>query len=454
MAVTDRIRSFFIKETPQTKLLAELAKPITHSMFANKLTELNSKGIITGKAFSFTDKGNEITMPHPDNGESLYQDIYMKVAVAKTAIDYTADFAVQAGFQLEGSDSDKKAVEEFIDRVNLKLMMANWLKQMQIFGNAYVEVFGDIDSNLKILPPTQMFVIVSKGTNDGEILGYKQMNPLSQQEIVRFDPEEVIHFKWNEIGASFYGISDLKAVVSTITRLVNYQEDMGEIIHRYGNPLMHWTVGSSESPGSAAQVSDFINNVLNKRETGEDIVTSTTVKAEPISHNLRMIQPDGFLKHLENQLIAGLKVPEIFIRGGETSNKATADVELQAFDRKVKSIRNAMTTIIEDKIFPLVAKEKVTISWNAMNIESEEIKSNMLTNLKNSGVPLSVALKMVGWGSWVDDVEAEKEKEPDIPPMQPGFPPPPQQKQFPNDQEFVKAYDAWKNYVRYLKEIT
>lgn len=448
MAVFNTIKSFFVEPTPEKKILAEIAKPIKHSEFAERLIEA-SKGKITTKSFNFSDKETETTIPHSDRGESLYEEIYMKVGVAKAAIDYTADFAVQSGFQLEGSESDKKTVEEFIERINLRQFMSNILKQMQIFGNAYVELFGD-ELNLKILDPKSMFVVAStKEGNDGEILAYKQIQQLSQTEITRFKPEEIVHFKWNELGSSFYGTSNLKAAISTITRLVNYQEDLGEIIHRYGNPLMHWIIGTPESPGTAQQVSDFISNVLNTREVGEDIVTSATVKGEAISHNLKMIQPDGFLKHLENQLIASLKIPEIFVRGGETSNKATAEIELQAFDRSVKSIRNALSRIIEDEIFSKITTEKVTLSWNEMSIENENTKSEMLINLTQSRVPLSVALKMIGWGSWVDDVKKEEE-----PPPQPfGFPPPPQQDQFPTDQEFIKSHKAWKNCVNYLKEI-
>jgi hypothetical protein len=125
-----------------------------------------------------------------------------------------------------------------------------------------------------------------------------------------------------------------------------------------------------------------------------------------------MVQPDGMIKLLENQLIAGLRVPDLFIRGGESSNKATADVMLQAFDRKVKAIRNAVSAMVEEYIFKKIAPTSdVTISWNELSVESEHTKAEQLTWLVQAGTPLKVALDMCGWGSWVNDVEEEQKKE-------------------------------------------
>ena len=400
---------------------AGLLYPKRKNGFSNLLYEA-TKGMTTSTIDPFVTgfnkmSPNKIAVPHRDGNWKLYQEVYERVPVVKNAIDNTANFAIQSGYQLEG---DKGSAKEFIEKYNFDIVLINIIKQLQIFGNAYLEIG---DNMIKLLPPDQMFVVVSKGgENDGEVIGYKQKTDTITKEI-DFLPDEIVHFKWNEIGSSFYGLSDIKSALTTLTRILNVQEDLGEMIHRYANPIVHWMLGTPESPATESQISDFIDK-LNQRSVGEDLVTSTAVDHKVVAANIKALQPDGMLKHFENQLIAAMNVPEIFIRGGETSNKATADVELQSFDRKVKAIRKVVSTMIEDNID---AFKGVKIVWNEMSIESEATKADMVANLVYRGrIPPRLALKMVGWGSWVDEFDQEDEL-------------PPQENDFQTQAEWIEA---------------
>ncbi len=423
-----------------------------YSYLTKQLILHESKGKMTDhQVISFNDKQGEKTVKHPDGAWKLYRKIYEEIPVAKNSVDHTADFAVQSGYQLEGPESAKKKINDFIKRHNFDILMVDILKQMQIFGNAYLELgknkTGEIVS-VKMLPPEQMYVVVFAGeNNDGELKGYKQIIKPGQE--INFNPDEIAHFKWNTASNPFYGVSDLRAVVGILTRLLQFQEDVGEIIHRYGNPIIHWILGSEDSPATKEQVESF-KNMLDERETGEDVITSFGVSHEVISSNLKITQPDGMLKHLENQLIAGLRVPEIFIRGGETSNKATADVELQAFDRRVKSIRRAFARIVEDKVFKQISPASdVTIEFNEMSVETEATKAEMLERLVKSQIPPELALQMVGWGSWVDEFDKLKDDMP--PPLQPRFPNPPP-KEPPKEEDFETQADYYEALERYSRQ--
>lgn len=281
------------------------------------------------------------------------------------------------------------------------------MKQTLIYGNCYCELvknkLGEI-IKLNLLPPDTMYIKINENQ---EVIGYVQKFDLREE--INFPKEEIVHFKWNDSTSPFYGVSELKSVLGTITRLLQYQQDMGEIIHRYAQPIIHWKVGSPEEPATQGQINDF-NSLLGNRVVGEDLVTSDAVEGVPVTANLKMIQPDFMIKSLENQLIAGLGVPEIFIRGGESSNKATADVEMEAFDRKVKAVRMAVSFKIEDELFSLFGKAK--FNWNELSVTSQAEKANILQLYVNSGIPLKVALQMTGMGAWVNDVEESEKKDP------------------------------------------
>jgi len=433
--------------------------PITDSTF-KKINSLRSgywveKGIVTSDITDFKSESGTKVIPHPDKSFKLYQQIYQKVPVAKCSVNSTVNFAIQSGYELEGSEAAVKKIEEWIDLVNYDLMMMDAMRQMQIYGNAWLEV-SDINSP-KFLPVDQMYVVVNSGDeNDGQIKGYSQIIR-EGEEGIPFDPKDMVHFIWNEesgLGSGFYGVSDLKAGATVLQRLLNFQEDIGEVMHNHAQPILHWVLGSEDSPATKPQIDAFKDN-LGDREVGGDLITSWGVEGKAITADLRMVQPDGMLKHLENQLISALGVPATFIRGGESSNKATAEVELQTFDRRVKSIRRVVSSYTEDYIFPLITGgDKVKIIWNEPSFETEAKKAEMVKNLVAGNMPLAVALKIVGWNAYVNDLEeAGGEKEP-MAPM--GMGPPedkkkpkvPKEEDYNNQVEWLKAISEWKDSLK------
>ena len=354
-----------------------------------------------GATYTFRDGAGEFTVPHTDNNFKLYLDVYTKVPTAKNAVDNLTNFAIQSGYELEGTGKDKAM--EFIDKFNFNGVMLNILRQMAIYGNAYLEIEKTMNeiTNIKLLPPEQMFVVVKKGGDDGDIVGYKQMTSPHSDPIV-FKAEQIAHFKWNEIGPAFYGISDLKAVLGTLEKMLNLRENIGEIMDKYAHPILHHKLGTPESPAQEADIDAYIA-MLEDREAGQDLVTSASVDIKSVSADMRMIQVDGMVNHMENQIIAGLGVPEIFVRGGKTSNKATAFVELQSFDRRVKAIRAALAEVVEDKILSVFGDIK--IQWREMSIQDESTKATMVKELYQAGVSPETAFQIVGWGNWLDELQ-------------------------------------------------
>lgn len=338
----------------------------------------------------------------------LYRKIYEQVGVVANAIKNTSDFAIQAGYEIECSDKAKKVVMDFIRKFNFDLFLVNIMTQMQIYGNAYLELTWDgTIEKMKFLPVESIFITRN---DEGDITGYVQISPTTKKEI-NFKLDEIAHFPWNVVGTSYYGISDIKPNLGTIRRLLNWHEDLGEILHNYAAPILHHKVGTNELPADQSTLDDY-KGELEQREVGEDIITTSAFEIVPISSQQKMMQPDGMVKNLENQLIAGLRVPEIFVRGGETSNKATADIEMQAFERKVKALQEAVSRIVEDKILNPLSGEEVKLTWNSINVEGELNRTQRLNTLVMTGIPISVALRMVGWGSWVNDIKTEVSNEP------------------------------------------
>jgi hypothetical protein len=407
------------KEIKFPKAVSEIAgRKLEYPVLVKELITESSKGLVT-QGLSDTaiyDKKTEFVVPHKVLNQGLNWDLYSKVynnvGIVKNAVDNTTNFAIQSGYNFDPADD---RIAEWANNVNLDALMSNILTQLQIYGNAYLEI-TDIDSP-KLLPVESMFVVVSKAKNhDGEILGYVQItqDKFDLKNAPRWTPDEIIHFKYGEVGTSFYGMPSIRAGLTSIQYMLQYQTDIGEILHRYGNPKIHWRVGSDDDPTDQTANITAVKTQLDSAQVGHDIITSAAVNAEVLLANLNMIQPDGLLKLMENQVISALQVPDFFVRGGESSNRSTADVMLQAFDRKVKALRNFMGKVIEKGIFKKQFNSDVKFAWRELSTEGELTRSEILKNLCSStgvGLPIPVGMDIAGYGSWIDDFEVEFDKD-------------------------------------------
>jgi hypothetical protein len=67
----------------------------------------------------------------------------------------------------------------------------------------------------------------------------------------------------------------------------------------------------------------------------------------------------------------------------------------------------------EDFLFPKITSRasKIEMVWNEFSAEGELMRAQRLKFMTDSGVPLKTAVQMIGWGTWVDDIEKERVKE-------------------------------------------
>ena len=376
--------------------------------FIEKL-EIWEKGQLTDNSLVDTALYQDI-IPHKDIPWELYTLCYERSSLVFNAVNNTADFCIEAGFDFEGSKDAKDKILEWMDDTNFELIMRNILIQLQIYGNSYLDI-SDMKFP-KLLPVKTMFVRAQKGgDNDGKILGYTQIIKGGQDKI-DFDKDVIIHFKFNDACNPFYGMSEIKPCLGSLTRYANWTDDLGQILHRFASPFIHWTVGTDEIPGTQAQV-DATTSFIQNRLPGEDFVTSSAIQHEVVQATQGMMQVDNLVKNLQDEIIAGLRIPEIFARGGTNANKATSDNEMQAFDRKCKALIYVLKMHCEDFLFPKITTRASNIEmvWNEFSAEGELMRAQRLKFMTDAGVPLKTAVQMVGWGTWVDDIETERVKE-------------------------------------------
>ncbi len=313
-----------------------------------------------------------------------YEEIYKKVPLVQAAINYTADLAVGTGYNLISEDaSAKMEVYEVLEQQDFGLLSHRLTRHLLVYGNAYVEIvrLGDKIVELKLLHPKDMKVI----TNDtGEVQGYEQV--LGMGKNIKFTPDEIAHFKWNVIGDELYGTSAIESVVEAINVKLQMEHDLRLISHRYAAPQIQYAIGNGEEPATEEQITEF-ESQLDNQTPEMDLVTSHLVNVKDIRPISGSIGVEEFLKHIENQVIAGLQVPEVALGRGQNSTEATAKVQLGIFDRRVKAIQRVLTRQTERLIIePLVGDNTVQIEFGEFEKEDEDVKVNRLLRLKSAGI--------------------------------------------------------------------
>jgi len=362
--------------------MASLGNRFRKSVRSLFLTESGKGKISTVRGF-FSSYNNNYSLK---KGYDTYEKIYKEVPLVQAAINYTSDLAVGVGYELLGEDERKiKTVTEFFESQDFHMIALRLARNMLIYGNGYLELVraGSRIVELKILHPKTMSVTLSEdGT--GEIIGYEQKS--SHTQSIDFTTDEIAHFKMNVIGDAAEGTSAIECVRTALATKLQMEHDLRLISHRYAAPQVHYKLGTETEPATESQIDDF-ESQLSDQNPEMDLITAHNVGADVLRPLGSKIGVEDFLSHMENQVIAGLQVPEVALGRGQSITEATAKVQIGIFDRRVKSIQEVLTTqinmLIIDKI---VTPGSVKLKFGEFSKEDEDVKVNRLLRLKAAGI--------------------------------------------------------------------
>jgi len=352
--------------------------------FKNLFVQEAGKGKVSAVRGFFSSYGQNYELT---KNYATYERIYKEVPLVQAAINYTSDLTVGVGYELISDDPREiKKVSEFLDSVNFHLLSHQIAKQLLVYGNSFVELVrvGDQIVDVKMLHPKTMEVVLSKdGT--GEVVGYKQNVSVSAS--IDFAPNEIAHFYMNVVDDSAVGTSAIECIRGVLGVKLQMEQDLKLISHRYAAPQVHYKLGSSDEPATIEQIDDF-ENQLNDHNPEMDLITNYNISADVLRPLGSKIGVEEFLKHIEQQVVAGLQVPEVALGLGQNITEATAKVQVAIFDRRVKSIQEVLTAQINTKIIDQITRQPglVELEFGEFSKEDEDVKVNRLLRLKAAGV--------------------------------------------------------------------
>ena len=374
------------KKTEKITSLAEKFGPIEDSI---KLVEAKENNYLSESVKSEIDYtiqaqylGKKLGEPHPFNFE-LFEAAYKQVPIIFGALNKTVDFALGPGFYI---DSDNKAVVKkintFMEERNFEIFLRTVTRNMLIYGNAFVEIVGDGKNieQLIVLDPKYIFL---RRDVHGKVEKYIQYRGNSKP--IEFSTNEIAHFSYNQIGDAIYGTSVLRPLfgsnkVSLLTQFLEMEDAMKILVKRRANAPIHAKIGTDEFPATSADVntaSEELTDLSNKNE----LVTSHLVSVDVLDFKSTIMDIKPYIEHYENSIIYGLEVPAVLL-GRANVPEGLANVQMDAYERRIKSLQSFIEQTIEEKIFKkMFPNDHIEFEWGQPTSELEGAEITQYQNI-------------------------------------------------------------------------
>jgi len=294
---------------------------------------------------------------------------YLHDPACKSFVDFLADQTVGVGFfttinaEYAEAQKAKAIVDDFCEAVNLDGLLQIGAREIVACGNSFWLKLepGDLQ-NLKILPLTgfeDSKAIVRNQT--GEVKGY---NYSYGGVKTMFQPEKIMHFKWNPVNFSAFGTGVLQVLLeelsfngearkSYLEMKARIEKAMPEIFEKYAGPDELWLF-----PGvNAERLAEFQRLIRSKPKAGARFVcdrADADVKTVAVDPRARY---EAYVEHIMNQIYLGgqTPLPKLFTSPGFT--EASARAALDMAERKVLALQRFIKRTIEREVFtPVIAQ--------------------------------------------------------------------------------------------------
>lgn len=320
----------------------------------------------------------------------ITEGIYKKFGMVSGVVDKYVDFVVGPGFFVTCDDErGKKLIDDFMQEVNFDTLLRAWIKEGLVKGNGFIEIGGGKDETpkgLKVLNANYMYV---KRDNKGVIEGYNQytgaFKRFDQKKVIPFETYQVAHIGFNKIGDGAYGLGIVYPALSSINYLLQNEKDMHMLMTRKANAPYHIKMGGvvggkyyKPNPSDVNRIGKDLEWLNNKHEWTTDGLTDIKV----IDFGNIGDKFDSVLRYDMDMLIYTFQVPGVLL-GMANIPEGLAQVQMDAFQRRIQSLQAEIEKVIEQNIFRRVLLSNgldvhVEFEWGQ---PSDTEKNDRLTKL-------------------------------------------------------------------------
>lgn len=336
---------------------------------------------------------------------------------AAKLVDRETAQRIKAHPQLQGRAEIKAAVEfeEIIEHPFLKLMqnVNDFTNQQEFFEGTetFIELTGDsywlVVSNMLGIPkelwllPSQLTRIVP----DKELFIKEYTFGLSANNLQRFEPEEVIHFKFFNPASQFYGFGPLEASLTAVDRYSDMDVYEQALSQNNARPdlILQYDGNLGEAQRKELQ-QDWDRQMRGTRKSGKAKITDKRLTVHEIGFSPREMAFLQGRKWTRLEIADAYGLP-LALLDTENVNKANAAAALHQYYKFTITPRlRKIDQKINEKLIPRYNEPRLFVMFDDVVPEDQELTLKQEeSDLKNAvrsinQVRLSRGLEPVPWG--------------------------------------------------------
>lgn len=358
---------------------------VTEKEKANSFNE-EFKGQVFDKPIRFP-KG--LGAEHPFEFQDMEKVIYKSVGIVAGGVNKIVDKIV-GDFRVKINDDNAQAlVDSFIKESDLKESLKPWVKEGIGKGNGFMELDMKEDKT-RVMNANNMYV---KRTSKGKVKEYNQftgdLNKFSTEKkndkkMITFKPNQIAHLRINKVPNDPYGIGMVYPSERVIENIILKEQDLQKLLSRKAGAPIHVKLGVGQAAVQQSDIDDF-KGKLQFMNNSTEWVTDGSVEMKPIDFSGI---GDNLLKSIDHDiemLAAGMEIPLVLF-GKANVAEGLAKAQKATFDEKIKSIREEIEGIIEQKIFkPFLEKNGLNFDVEFIwDLPTEEDKNLRLTEIQKA----------------------------------------------------------------------
>jgi hypothetical protein len=315
--------------------------------------------------------------------------LYERDPACKVSVDLLAASAVGMGFyttvneSYERAEEAKRLIDQFNEEANLDTLLCEMARVLIACGNDFwLKITPERLKSLHRLPVDAVEKIEHDFLKEGELKipyrveGYKLRLAYGGETL---NPEAVIHWRINCLGASGFGTGVLQVLLHTLTfhsdsrpayawMKAKIERIMPKIFEKYAGP----DVLALLERADASIIQKFERAIKSRPEEGAWLFYSGKGDIKPLTIDPRA-RFEYYIDYMVNQFYLGCEtpLPRLFSTPGFTEASARAALELQ--EMLIKPVQRYIKRNVEKTIFTPVllqegldqAKAKVRLNWGS-----------------------------------------------------------------------------------------
>lgn len=170
-----------------------------------------------------------------------------------------------------------------------------------------------------------------------------------------FQPEDIVHLKWDVKNGHYFGTPRLIGVIDDIFALRRLEENIELLFINHLFPLFHVQVGSEDAPcwygpNGESEIDIIRGSIENMPKEGV-FVSDQRVSVEAVGAQGNSLDTTDLISHLKQRVLSGLGVSGIDVGETDTATRTTADNVSQNLKDQIKADLTTFCDLIRMHMF-------------------------------------------------------------------------------------------------------